>query len=279
VDKVDVGPCGSPFVEEKSQEVSPATSCNGGTADNLVSQEPHREISVNLSRPLGIFFNDTLLVEKVQPNSQAAELGVHPGCRALSVAGERVTTATEIVARLQALKKQSVQTVVLAFTPVAAPSSTAGDMGESQTTQIAEPSAMSASEAPASARPHTITGEAASKSEEPHSLEVRVDLSKSLGLGFDDGLLVKQVQPSSQAVQLGICKGWRVLSAGGEKVCTTKELVAKVQSLKKGGTLVTLFVFAVPNEDAKDDVVEVVDDAASKRPAKRPRLHLDEQAP
>merc|ERR1711982_240247 len=54
------------------------------------------------------------------------------------------------------------------------------------------------------------------------------------------------VQEGAQAAELGVRKGWRVRSIGGEALETTKGLVAKLKSLKSSGLSSAALAFSPP---------------------------------
>eukprot|EP00933_Yihiella_yeosuensis_P007087 TRINITY_DN111988_c0_g1_i1.p1 TRINITY_DN111988_c0_g1~~TRINITY_DN111988_c0_g1_i1.p1 ORF type:complete len:840 (-),score=231.08 TRINITY_DN111988_c0_g1_i1:103-2430(-) len=161
------------------------------------------ELDLDLSLPLGILFNKSLLAESVTEGSQGARLGVAAGWRALSLAGETMSSTKELVAKIKALKEEGSLSVAAVF---AAPQEA--------------PSTASAKEA---------------VEEKEELVELTIDLTQPLGVGFTEKLVAKDVKEGAQAAKLGVGLGWKVSKVAGEAVAVTKELVAKLGSLKKAG--------------------------------------------
>merc|ERR1712232_86767 len=92
--------------------------CERREADLGNSAELDRvSIDVDLTQPLGIFFDEALLAQEVQPGSQAFQLGVRSGWRLCSIAGEQVDKTDEFIAVVTTLKDQAVPSVDVAFKP------------------------------------------------------------------------------------------------------------------------------------------------------------------
>merc|ERR1712032_447010 len=82
------------------------------SASSLTSDAP---MLFDLSQPLGVFFDDTLVAKGVKEDSQAARLGICKGWRVRSVAGEPLSTTKELVTRIQTLKAEGMANVAIAF--------------------------------------------------------------------------------------------------------------------------------------------------------------------
>merc|ERR1711957_817274 len=76
------------------------------------------QLTLDLSQPLGIFFDDALLVKSIQEGSQASKFSIRQGSQVCSVEGESLKTTKELVAKVQALKAQGVMSVTLEFLPL-----------------------------------------------------------------------------------------------------------------------------------------------------------------
>lgn len=153
-----------------------------------------KKLTLDLNEPLGVGFNDILEAKEVRPGSQADRLGIRVGWKAHMLAGKVVKSTKEFVALLKRLKEDSEQETSATFS---APSEEAQE-----------------------AAPEVQTFE--------------LNLAEPLGVGFSDGLRVKEVKAGSQGASLGVCIGWKLLSIGDEKLASTKELVARVKALKAG---------------------------------------------
>eukprot|EP00927_Polykrikos_kofoidii_P065316 TRINITY_DN61091_c0_g1_i1.p1 TRINITY_DN61091_c0_g1~~TRINITY_DN61091_c0_g1_i1.p1 ORF type:complete len:981 (-),score=240.57 TRINITY_DN61091_c0_g1_i1:73-3015(-) len=74
-------------------------------------------VVVDLSRPLGVRFTNSLVADGVQDGSQAAELGLWEGWRARSIDGAPVSTADELVSKMLALKAKGAREAAISFSP------------------------------------------------------------------------------------------------------------------------------------------------------------------
>jgi hypothetical protein len=73
------------------------------------------EVSVDLTKPLGVLFCQTLAAKAVKEGSQAAQLGVREGWRATQVRGEPVRSLSELNGKLRALKDRGILQVSIGF--------------------------------------------------------------------------------------------------------------------------------------------------------------------
>lgn len=165
-------------------------------------------LEVDLTQPLGILFNKFLEADQVNGGSQSARLGVQPGWRAVSLAGEKFKETRELVAKIQALKEEGTTAVSAVFLapPLAEPKE-----AEPPSVEEVKPKAMEV------------------------SMDLTLDLSQPLGIGFRDNLEAKEIKSGSQGSSLGIEPGWRLVTLNGEALSNSKELVAKIKGLKSGG--------------------------------------------
>ncbi|CAJ1437818.1 unnamed protein product [Effrenium voratum] len=182
------------------------------------------QLELDISQPLGILFNKFLEADSVSPGSQSAKLGVQPGWRAVSLAGETFKLTAELVAKIQALKQEGAGMVTAVFMA-----------------------------------PETVSVDEKEEEKEPEVQEMEVtvtlDLSQPLGIGFRDNLEAKEVKENAQGAKLGIVSGWRLLTLNGETLSNSKELVAKIKGLKSSGASSASSSwrgFKRPAEDAKE---------------------------
>ncbi|CAL1166935.1 unnamed protein product, partial [Cladocopium goreaui] len=110
-------------------------------------------LEVDLTQPLGILFNKFLEADQVNGGSQSARLGVQPGWRAVSLAGEKFKETRELVAKIQALKEEGTTAVSAVFLvpPLAEPKE-----AEPPSVEEVKPKAMEAD--PFSADPKILSG-------------------------------------------------------------------------------------------------------------------------
>merc|ERR1739848_513748 len=81
------------------------------------------------------------------------------------------------------------------------------------------------------------------EAERPQEHILEIDLSKPMGITFNESLVAESVQDGSQAAEHGVCKGWRACSVGGESLESTDAFVEKIQSLKAEGCPSVRFQF------------------------------------
>jgi hypothetical protein len=112
VESVDIDPNEDDALEIVESPKRRKTELGNGSALDPISME------VDLSRPLGIFFDEALLAQDVQPDSQAAELGVRKGWRVCSIAEEDVDKTDDFVARVHTLKSLGMPRTIVSFIPV-----------------------------------------------------------------------------------------------------------------------------------------------------------------
>ncbi|CAE7392215.1 unnamed protein product [Symbiodinium microadriaticum] len=77
--------------------------------------EEFREITMDLSQPLGISFTDDVVAKEVKEGSQAEKLGVGRLWKLTTAAGAPVATAKELVAKIKGLKSEGAKEVILRF--------------------------------------------------------------------------------------------------------------------------------------------------------------------
>jgi len=183
------------------------------------------EVELDLSQPLGILFNKSLLVESVQDGSQSAKLGIAGGWRAVSIAGEEFANTKDLVAKIQALKQEGIASATAVFN---------APLLEIKATETTKRKA-----------PEEVTR------------EVTLDLAQPLGIGFGDRLMAKDVKEGGQGANLGVCPGWRLISVAGEKLAQTKDLVAKIQSLKSEGKTSVSSSWSCPSSASEEKELEV----------------------
>jgi len=180
------------------------------------------ELELDLSQPLGILFNKSLLAETVQEGSQSAKLGVGSGWRAISIAGEEFANTKDLVAKIQALKQEGISSATAVFS--------APLLEVKATTESTKRKA-----------PEEVTQ------------EVSLDLGQPLGIGFGDSLLAKDVKEGGQGANLGVRSGWRLLSVAGEKLSQTKDLVSKIKTLKSEGKTSVTALWSIPASAAPQE--------------------------
>jgi len=216
-------------------------------------------VKVDLSQPLGIFFDDCLVAKSVQEGSQAARAGVCKGWHALAADGEPLHKTADLVGRIKALKAQGVASTTVAFVHEATASAQA-PMAEKTREEVAPKPRAAAHPAPEPQQEEALPekrktsdggdGKAPPKKvrklevSEAETLEARIVLSEPLGIFFDDTLRAKDVQAGSQADKAGMRKGWRVCSIDGEALQTTKELVTRIKALKAKSVSAATLTFA-----------------------------------
>jgi len=238
------------------------------------------EIRLDLSQPLGIFFDKECCAKGVQEESQAAKAGVLEGWKACTVDDVAVETTKELVGRIKTLKGEGSTHARISFKR-AIDAATAGDT-KPENGKASSAGFVAGVVAPAKAgdeKPENgkvlsaDAGEGVAKEVAVALQEklVSFDLSQSLGINFDAKLLAKSIQENSQAAQAGVCIGWRALSVGSESVQTTKDLVTKVKALKADGTDKVGITFAFPASAAdasgKTDAAMVTTAAPVAAPA------------
>jgi len=189
-----------------------------------------------LSKPLGIFFDKVGTVERVGEGFQAECLGVPPGARAVRVGGEPVEGSTEkLVSRIKSAKEAGDKHLVLSLI---LPPARAMDVCE---------------------------GIAAA---------FEVDLSRPLGIHFDKRCCAELISPGSQASELAVPAGARVLLLDGRPAPgTTEELVKKVGALKKAAVKTMRLTFLLPPEAQPEEA------PPAKRPRQSPALAAAPSAP
>eukprot|EP00931_Biecheleriopsis_adriatica_P041696 TRINITY_DN23805_c0_g1_i1.p1 TRINITY_DN23805_c0_g1~~TRINITY_DN23805_c0_g1_i1.p1 ORF type:complete len:967 (+),score=312.83 TRINITY_DN23805_c0_g1_i1:65-2965(+) len=186
------------------------------------------ELDLDLSQPLGILFNKSLLAESVTEGSQGARLGVAAGWRAVSLGGEEFANTKALVAKIQALKQEGSLSVSAVF---------AAPLEE-------EPAKVSTT--PQEPPTPAVQKEPQTPAAQDVELELSLDLSQPLGIGFSDHLVAKDVKEGAQGASLGVCLGWRLLKAAGEAMSTSKELVARIKALKSEGTTSVVTLWSAP---------------------------------
>jgi len=316
------------------------------TVEQVVEAGPSRgvrEIEMDLGQPLGIFFDDALMVEDVHEKSQAANLGVQRGWRARLIGGQHVLGSDELVARIRALKEKGAPNVKLEFTlppftktfyqrpfgfsvalhkdtfVVGNVNGSAASEGIEKGMMLTKVGAKEVSDltqdalvellktaplpvemhfAPAKLevaacavdppvsvvglQPEPTTNKDAvspieqlaacnegsikdgtksigkrktetkgiagvgSEKEVQNGTSVKVDLTRPLGIFFDDNVAAHEVQPGSQAAELGVGNGWRALSIAGEPVHSTEDFVGRLQQLKAEGAADANILFDLP---------------------------------
>jgi len=88
------------------------------------------------------------------------------------------------------------------------------------------------------------------KEQREGGITVDIELGRPLGIGFNDDLIAMEVQPDSQAYELGFSEGWRIrsISGGGtyRKLESVEDLVSKIQAFKSDGLRKATLAFAPP---------------------------------
>eukprot|EP00929_Paragymnodinium_shiwhaense_P014709 TRINITY_DN122663_c0_g1_i1.p1 TRINITY_DN122663_c0_g1~~TRINITY_DN122663_c0_g1_i1.p1 ORF type:complete len:1265 (+),score=405.27 TRINITY_DN122663_c0_g1_i1:95-3889(+) len=214
-------------------------ACNGrAQAANETS------FRIDLAKPLGIMFDDTLLVNDVQEASQSCLFGVSKDWLATSVAGEAVNTIDELVAKVQALKKAGKTSTSITF--IKPPGATKASRLPPAPAQDAVPAAKKAKVTADQHANGKATGaplgglydglEAGTAPSAPSRLRsYTIDLSKPLGIVFDEDLQASEVADGYQAATLGVRAGWRVRELDDEALASTDTFVQKMQALKADG--------------------------------------------
>jgi len=245
-----------PRVPPSELEIAPteATSSQQPSgSEREAKSSAFRRFEIRLQQPLGVRFDPKLNVKGIQDGSQAHILKICEGWQVCSLNDEEFNSTKELVTRMQSLKGQGVETVSLCFRTFA------DSAPEGQIEEVSKDANKSGDHigngtihkevaldtnandtpkgtvaipvGPLSVEPSTATCSRPSVAQRSMSF----DLSQSLGINFDAKLVAKSVQEGSQAMRLGVGTGWKILNVGGETVQTTKELVARIKSLKDKG--------------------------------------------
>lgn len=223
---------------------------------------PPVDLDIDLSVPLGIKFDDQLVVESVAKNSQAARLGIGPGWQALGLAGDELSTRKELEQKLEVFKAEGSLGQPMMFQPAPMPASRARELGASQAAAVLR------------ARAADLEREAEEERKNMREVTLDLDLSQPLGILFNKFLEADAVNEGSQSAKLGIKPGWRAKSLAGEDFKETRELVAKIQALKEEGTLTVSAVFLAPADGVSVDAPSAAASAAASEP-KEPKVEQE----
>eukprot|EP00930_Biecheleria_cincta_P073156 TRINITY_DN60480_c0_g1_i1.p1 TRINITY_DN60480_c0_g1~~TRINITY_DN60480_c0_g1_i1.p1 ORF type:complete len:1024 (+),score=276.75 TRINITY_DN60480_c0_g1_i1:63-3074(+) len=216
------------------------------------------ELELDLSQPLGILFNKFLTAESVQADSQGAKLGISAGWRALSLGGEEFSKTQDLVAKIQALKKDGTLSVKAVFSaPIL-------DL------PMAKAPEASVSAAPVAAAPVSAADEQAPP--QGVTVELTLDLTQPLAIGFSDSLVAKDVKEDGQGARLGVGQGWRLVSLLGQQLNQTKDLVARIKGLKADGVVSATSSWSAPEGTAP---VAAPAEVRGQEPEAEPEIKVD----
>lgn len=246
-------------------------------------QERLHFMRVDLSKPLGIFFDEACRAERFGAGMQAAAAGVPPGAQVRVLGGRPLPEKTpRLVKRMQKAKKKGLKEIIMGFKlpgdksllgddrpmdpgrPVVSSSEDEADATMPTPVATTAPMPAPAPELPAAtalapAPPPAevplrvaapVPTEGQSSTVPPalrHLTFVRVDLSQPLGIGFDDACVAEKVAEGMQGARFGIAKGARICYLGGRLLPQkTTRLVKRIQKAKKKGLKEVVLGFAPP---------------------------------
>ena len=220
---------------------------------------PPVDLDLDLSVPLGLTFDEDLVVESVQKNSQASRLGIGPGWQVLGLAGDELSTRKELDKKIEVFKAEGSLGQSMMFQPTAVTAARARELGAASAAAVLRERAL------------TLEREEEEARKNMREVTIEVDLSQPLGILFNKFLEADQVNGGSQSERLGVQPGWRAVSLAGETFKETRELVAKIQALKEEGTTVVPAVFLCPNDrltglDAPKEVKEEKEQKEAVKP-------------
>merc|ERR1712039_154445 len=110
-----------PQAEVKQKEPEKMIAAPANTSADIDMPDPYadllgnNEISMDLTQPLGITFDEVLRAKAIQEGSQAAKLYIRQGSQVCKVEGKPVEKTTELVAIVKALKASGQTSVKLEF--------------------------------------------------------------------------------------------------------------------------------------------------------------------
>jgi hypothetical protein len=244
-----------------------------------------REITIDLERPFGVLFDNSLTVKAVKENSQGEKLQIHVGYKLVSANGEALQSIAGLESQVSSLRSVGQKQLVIQFStklqsarlatggqPNAARSGGEVDLDHASRSQYATlrgtPQVHSIDPATPRGTPGDrtpITNPRNGVENAAEVIECTLDMSRPWGLLIGDDLYVQDAQEGSQSEQQGIVQGWKVHKLNGQPVRSIHELKDSVAKLKAGGNTKTIRLSFVPSEEESDEEEEQGGDTPRNR--------------